>query len=68
TADLNNDWPFKSARAGHHSPLDPAATASLALISLAETFGCIATAKLDRWRPSGGHERNLFMSGGAGFG
>lgn len=19
-ADLNNDWPFKSARAGHHSP------------------------------------------------
>lgn len=34
TADLNNDWPFKSARAGHHPPLHPAATASLAFISL----------------------------------
>lgn len=67
TADLNNDWPFKSARAGHHSPLHPAAKASLALISLAETFRCIPTANLDRWRPSGGHERNLFMSGGAGW-
>lgn len=22
-ADLNNDWPFKSARAGHHSPSKP---------------------------------------------
>lgn len=23
TANLNNDWPFKSARAGHHSPSTP---------------------------------------------
>lgn len=23
TADLNNDWLFKSARAGHHSPSTP---------------------------------------------
>lgn len=69
TADLNNDWPFKSARAGHHSPFyperrqprsrifpqphDSAASPQLNLIA-----GVQAIVMSAFW----------FMSGGAGFG
>ena len=39
-ADLNNDWSFKSARAGHHSPSKPSGD------SLARTYFLSRTIRL----------------------
>lgn len=37
-ADLNNDWPFKSARAGHHSPSKPSGDSLARTFFLSRTF------------------------------
>lgn len=68
TADLNNDWPFKSARAGHHPPSTPSGDSLARIYFLTEIFGCTLAAKLGRWRPRDRHERCLVHVGVARIG
>lgn len=65
-ADLNNDWPFKSARAGHHSPSKPSGNSLARIYYLSQA----ASRLLDLIASNQAVVMNAvwLMSGGGGLG